>query len=416
MSEQPTYKVHTRNTVFNALAEGMWGFAFAFHNMQSVIPVFLATLGASAWLIGMIPGGFVILLALPQLASATVFRGYLNVKKLNLLLHMALAPFALGMVIFFFFLEMTGPKAILLYMLMFIGYSLAIGVLVPVWADFLASVTVASRRGRFFGITFTANALMGMVGGYCLKLILESGRYTFPANFGLGWLIMVIGITIGTSFFFFMKTINEPKVPDADQGRWWQRILRIYTRNPNFRQYIYSRMFGAAAMMPVAFYAIDIQARYDLPVSSVGSFTFFLVFGTAIFNYLLGYLGDTVNRKLSVSFYFTGHILALLVALFLDHVWAGYLIFFIIGMANGSMQSSFMVFVYEFAGESGDRKLHYAALDTAVAPVLFLFISVAGLIVESYGYSTLYYIALASMLAGLGLFVFKVRQPTEAAG
>ena len=88
-------------------------------------------------------------------------------------------------------------------------------------------------------------------------------------------------------------------------------------------------------------------------------------------------------------------------------------LFFIIGMANGSQQSSFMVFVYEFAGEGGDRKLHYAALDTAVAPVLFLFISVAGYIVDTFGYSTLYYVALASMIIGFLIFIFRVKPPEK---
>lgn len=410
MTEQTAHQTHIRNTILNAIAEGLWGFAFAFNNFQSVIPVFLAQLGASSQLIGMIPGGFIILLAIPQIASANLFRKTTRLKMWNVLLHFALFPFAFGFVIIFFFLQLTGPLAIALYVVMLAGYSLAIGVLVPIWADFLASITLASKRGRFFGITFTSNAVMGMLGGYILKRIIDGNFFPFPANFGLGWMIMSISLALGSTFFFFMKMIHQPS-PQLEEGSLLQRIMKIYRGDRNFRMYIFSRMLGAVYMMPVAFYAIDVQARYDLPLSSVGTFTFFLVLGTAVFNQVFGYLSDVVGRKFSVGGYFIGSILAMLTARFLDTSWSGYLIFIFMGMTTGAMQSSFMVFVYEFAGEKGDRKLYYAALDTAVAPALLLYISMGGTIVERFGYETLYSISLAIAISAALFFWLKVKAP-----
>ena len=72
MAELNPQRTHTRNTVFNSIGEGLWGFAMAFHNMNSVIPMFLAQLGASAFIIGLIPGGFMLLLAIPQIFSANL--------------------------------------------------------------------------------------------------------------------------------------------------------------------------------------------------------------------------------------------------------------------------------------------------------------------------------------------------------
>jgi len=406
-------KRHTRNTVFNAMGEGLWGFAMAFHNMNSVIPMFLAQLGASAFIIGLIPGGFILLVALPQVLSASLFRQSRDIKKLNVGFHFALTPIALLIALSFYLFEFSGQTGIMVYLCLWVIWSIGVGFLVPVWADFLASVTVAKRRGRFFGITFTVNAIMGMLGGYVLKEVLAMESLSFPQNFGLAFLIMTLAILLGNTFFIFIKVIQPPVVQKTQVGHWGRRLKAIYTGNRNYRNYIISRVFAAATLMPLAFYGVDLQARFDLPLSAAGTFTFFLVVGVAIFNMLFGYLGDMFNRKLVINGFFIGHLLAVITALVASEPWMAYLTFFFVGMAFGAGQSSFMVFIYEFAGETGDRKLYYAALETAVAPFLLLYISVAGFIVETFGHSVLYAIALTMITVGFAVFVLKVRSPLQ---
>jgi len=407
-------KIHTRNTIFNAMGEGLWGFAMAFHNMNSVIPMFLAQMGASAFIIGIIPGGFILLLALPQLLSAALFHGSTDIKKLNIIFHFALAPVAFLIGLAFYKFGFTGESGVLAYIILWVIWSLGVGFLVPVWADFLASVTLPGRRGRFFGITFTVNAIMGMAGGYVLKEVLAKESIGFPHNFGLAFLIMTGAIMIGNVFFMFIKVIHPPQALIEQPKAWWRRLKAIYTGDRNYRNYIISRILSAATMMPLAFYGVDLQSRFGLPLSSAGSFTFFLVAGQAIFNMVLGYIGDKYGRKLAVSGFFVGHLLAGITALLATEPWMAYLVFFFVGMGFGSAQSSFMVYVYEFAGEQGDRKLYYAALDTAAAPFIIIYISIAGLIVETFGYSTLYIFSMSIVMTGLIFLILKVQSPKTA--
>ncbi|MCF7825488.1 MAG: MFS transporter [Candidatus Marinimicrobia bacterium] len=404
-------KIHTRNTIFNAAGEGLWGFANAFHNMNSVIPMFLAQMGASAFIIGLIPGGFILLVALPQLLSANLFRQHPNIKKLNIGLHFSMAPIAFMLGLAFYYFQFTGHTGVIVYLFLWVVYSLGVGFLIPVWADFLASITLAARRGRFFGITFTVNAILGMIGGYVLKVVLSMETLSFPKNFGAAFLIMTLAILVGNSFFLFIKVIH-PASPKKEQlDRWWQRLRTIYSQDRNFRNYIFSRALAAATMMPLAFYGVDLQSRFDLPLSAAGTFTFFLVVGQAIFNIAFGYIGDIYGRKKSISGFFIGHFLAALTAILATEPWMAYLVFVFVGMAFGAGQSSFMVFVYEFAGELGDRKLYYAALDTAVAPFIVIYISIAGLLVETFGTTPLYTLSLGFIVAGLLMFIYKVDAP-----
>ncbi len=404
-------KTHTHNTIFNAMGEGLWGFAMAFHNMNSVIPMFLAQMGASAFIIGIIPGVFILLVALPQLISAALFHQSPHIKKLNIGLHFALTPIALMIGLAFYKYEFIGQTGVMVYLVLWLIWSLGVGFLVPVWADFLASVTVAGRRGRFFGITFTVNAILGIVGGYVLKEVLALESLSFPRNFGLAFLIMTAAILIGNSFFIFMKVIHLPAAVVKQVEPWWQRLKVIYIGDKNFRNYIISRALAAATMMPLAFYGVDLQNRFGLPLSAAGTFTFFLVVGQAIFNILFGYLGDIYGRKLAISGFFVGHLLAGITALLASEPWMAYLAFIFVGMGFGAGQSSFMVYIYEFAGELGDKKLYYAALDTAVAPVIIVYISIAGIIVDTFGVTTLYLLSLTLVLAGLAFFLLKVKSP-----
>lgn len=407
-------QIHTRNTVLNAAGEGLWGFAMAFHNMNSVIPMFLAQLGASAFILGLIPGGFILLVALPQLLSANLFRHSTRIKELNIGLHFAMAPIAFLIGMAFYYFEFVGQTGIMVYLVLWIIWSLSVGFLVPVWADFLASVTVTSRRGRFFGITFTVNAIMGMVGGYVLKEVLSMESLSFPSNFGAAFLIMTLAILVGNIFFIFIKVIHPPSQKREQLDHWWQNLKTIYTQDRNFRNYIFSRALAAATMMPLAFYGVDLQNRFDLPLSSAGTFTFFLVVGQAIFNIVFGYIGDIYGRKVAISGFFIGHFLAGLTAILATEPWMAYLAFGFVGMGFGAAQSSFMVFVYEFAGELGDRKLYYAALDTAVAPFIVVYISMAGLLVEAFGTIPLYTLSLGFLVAGLLVFIYKVDAPKSA--
>ena len=405
-------EIHTRNTVLNAMGEGLWGFAMAFHNMNSVIPMFLAQLGASAFILGLIPGGFILLVAIPQIFSATLFRNSLHIKKINVGLHFGMAPIAFCIGFAFYYFEFVGQTGIMVYLALWVIWSLGVGFLVPVWADFLASVSLPGKRGRFMGVTFTVNAIMGMIGGYVLKEVLAIESLSFPQNFGLAFLIMTLAILIGNVFFIFMRVIHVPTIKTDKVEKWWRRLRAIYVDDRNFRYYIYSRALAAAIMMPLAFYGVDLQNRFSLPLSSAGAFTFFLVVGQAIFNILFGYLGDIYGRKIAISGFFVGHLLAGITAIMASEPWMAYLVFVFIGMGFGAAQSSFMVFVYEFAGEQGDRKFYYAALDTAIAPFIVIYISIAGLIVETMGTTPLYLLSLALVFTGLLVFIYKVKTPT----
>ena len=60
-----------------------------------------------------------------------------------------------------------------IYLFFFILYGFSVGIIVPIWADFLDKVTKKSLRGKFFGLGFAFNSIGGFFGGITLKYLLD---------------------------------------------------------------------------------------------------------------------------------------------------------------------------------------------------------------------------------------------------
>ena len=156
---------HNHNLRYNIFHEFFWGFGVAFHTIYAIIPLFLRTLGAPENIAMSSPGLFSILIALPMLVIAALGRNIRNIKRAVILVHCVIlaVSFIMGFTFTYFKLE-TFSSAWMVYFIYFLLYGLAIGIIVPIWAEFLNKATLRSERGQFFGIGFAFNSLGGLIG------------------------------------------------------------------------------------------------------------------------------------------------------------------------------------------------------------------------------------------------------------
>ena len=150
-------------------------------------------------------GIFSIIIALPMLIIAALTRNITNIKRLVISVHCIILFVAFIMGYVFTFSDIIkNPNAWKIYFTLFIAYALAIGIIVPIWADFLEKTTNKSLRGKFFGVGFAFNSIGALTGGIALKNILEK-NIQFPRNFGIGFIILFFSLAIGTFVFYFYK-------------------------------------------------------------------------------------------------------------------------------------------------------------------------------------------------------------------
>ena len=157
--EDLSLKDHYHNQNFNIVHEFFWGFGTAFHTVYAVVPLFLKKLGAPEAIAVSSTGMFSVLVAIPMLITAALSRNIVSLKKAVIYVHclILIVSFLMGYVFCFSSLG-TSPNAWKIYLSFFLLYGLSVGIIVPIWADFLHKTTNKSLRGKFFGLAFAFNS------------------------------------------------------------------------------------------------------------------------------------------------------------------------------------------------------------------------------------------------------------------
>ena len=364
-------KDHYKNQKFNNLHEFFWGFGTAFHTVYAVVPLFLKELGAPNVIATSSAGLFSIIIAMPMLFTAALTRNVTNMKKMVISAHctILIVTFILG---YIFTFSGIGKSLIAwkIYFILFIIYSLSIGIIVPIWADFLEKTTKRSLRGKFFGVGFAFNSLGAFGGGILLKVLLETS-IPFPKNFGYGFIILFFCLSIGTFFFAFYKEKKQNKSSTSFK-QFKIETKQIIKNRPNFHRYLFSRIFYCATLPALGLYAVFCQKKFGFNISEIGLFTVLNVISMGISSYISGYLGDKHGHKISMLIAYSFHLIAVILALLSKNMFWVYCIFISIGAGQGAFMPSAMNLIYDFA-DLEDKKTYMALIDSFLAPFSLMF-------------------------------------------
>ncbi len=387
---------HRHNLFYNGLHEAFWGFGIAFHTTYAVVPLFLKMLGAPPIIIGSAAGVFTACAAIPQISIAFLGQRIRNLKKGVMVAHSVMIPPMLLAGFVFGFLAPSGPSAWIIYFSCFVLFSIGVGVVFPIWADFLEQVHLPERRGEFFGVSFAITNGAGFAGGIVVKKLLES--VPFPSNFGFGFLVYGLCIFLAVLLFFYYR-LKPRKHEDVnrDFGLFRRQLSQVLRTEKNYRRYLYSRMLLAANYPAISLYAVYAHDKLQFNVSEAGTFTAITVLLSGISSFLLGKLGDRIGHKHVFVLVFLGYLGAMVTALLSTKMSHAYLIFVFLGVGQGGFLTTAMSLIFEFAGEEGDKKIYFALTDTITAPFVVFFIVLSGIFIPIYGMSM--------VLMGLGVFI-----------
>lgn len=398
------------NLILNCSHEFSWGFGIAFHTTYAIVPLFLKQLGAPDGVVISVAGLFSILIAIPQFLSAILGRNIKNIKKAVIASHTLILPpmFLVGFV--FAFLSPTGPQAWIFYYICFILYGLVIGFIIPIWTDFLSHVNPRETRGRFLGISFAFNSVGGFIGGILVKMLLDS-EIPFPANFGWGFLILSVSLSVGILAYLGYHVKNpEEKRPHTTVKQFWHNTWTLIQTNSNFRRYLVSRIFITAHFPAMSLYAVYAHDRFGFDISEAGIFTILNVVAFGFGSFVSGKIGDRFGHKTAIILSFSSYLAATLTAMTADSMFGVYGIFIFLGMGQGGFLPSAMNLVYEFTG-SGDPKTYMAIIDTFLMPFTIIAIILAGYFKASAGPEWVLMGVAVSLFIGLMLLIFYVRDP-----
>ena len=404
---------HKHNLKYNLAHEFFWGFGVAFHTVYAISPLFLRELGAPESIVVSTAGFFAILIALPTLFIAVFGRNIQNIKGAVLKVHLLIIIVSFLMGLTFSFIDPIIIKsAWKIYFIYFLLYAFAIGIIVPIWAEFLNQSTLKSERGKFFGLGFACNSLGSFMGGFALKYLLKSS-IPFPRNFGIGFMILCLCLLIGTILFIFFRMKPMPNnYKNKTISIFLSEMKMIILKHKNFQKYILSRIFFTAHLSGIGIYAIYAQNKFDFDISEAGIFTILNVIASGWASYLVGKLGDKTGHKMGMLLAYFSHFIALLLSVFaLNMLWV-YGIFIAIGLGQGAFMPSAMNLIYDFA-DNYDSKTYMALTDSFLAPFVLLFMIIISSLVNSGHYLISFFILGCSIFLSIVLLIFFVKDPRQ---
>jgi MFS family permease len=402
------------NYFWIALDNMMFFFIFMGLSPYTILPVFVGRFSDSKVLIGLVPTIYLIGTTVPQLFMANFLKKRRERKK-YLVISASLQRFGiLGLFLLAFFQPKLGLSPAVSLFLFFAMHALqhfASGFYIPAWIDFVGKA-IPRNRGKMFGISNFIGGIMGLGMGGLLSYLLS--RYPFEEA-----IPVIFGISLAASIVSLVGILSWREVvpPDAyfvDQDKTHDGSVKAVLRDKNFVQYLVWRGLMVILEIATPFYTVSALEVLALNAAQVGIFTTILSFSQAVLNPLWGWLGDKKGFLSVVKISaLTGSVGALLVAMF-PTLWTYYATFFLAGaMMSGLSIASFNI-VYEFSPKEF-IPLYTAVSQIALTPLSSIVPTLGGVIAETLGYSTNYWLAGVLGLLSLAGLSYSVRNPKRVA-
>ena len=409
--EQEIRRNYRWNFAIIAGVDSCWGFGGAFASYAAILPVFLKQLGASNFVIGLLPAVFMFSLTTPQLLVARLTR-HMPVKKFFFTLTHY--PGCLGLLplsYLVFCLGGTHNRALVAATLVWLAlFGLSISFAMPMWVNLMAKLFPPAVRGKSFGYVFVLYSTCGSIGSMCAAQVLD--RFEFPTSFAL--LFLVGGVVLSgcvTSFFWLRE---PPKQPDRAErgGRFWRDVVDILREGGSFRWLLVARAVGAFCLMGTAFYTVAGVEKFDLTVGAAGRYGAVLLGAQVAGSLIAGWLGDRLGFKLvavlAPAFDLAAAALAILAP---SPSW-----YHLVMILWGLRRSFAMVGMHNLSIEfcpTFDKTTFIALGSTAMCPAYIIGPVIGGLLAEHHpaGYTAVFVSTVVCGLAAFLLMVFCVQEP-----
>jgi MFS family permease len=251
------------------------------------------------------------------------------------------------------------------------AFAVGLGVVTPMWSQFICRIFPARRRGLFFSLALVGGGLGGLAGGYYASRVLSARA--FPGSYA--HLFLATGlISLGAVLIYGLthETVPPPHEEEEEDlaPGMWGAARRLWQGDHRLRRYISVRApyeFGFAATSFFAVYAIH---QFRLPVSVGGGLVMASSVGGMAAGLLVGQLGDRRGYRRVMAASMVTLIAATSLGLFCGPRLF-YLVFFLGGAAGGGDAIANLNLLVEMS-EERTRGYYYALYGTLLAAVRLL--------------------------------------------
>jgi len=326
-----------RNAASVATVEMFWGFGFPVILESTFLQLFLKHIGASDFLIGLVPSILILGVSIFPPFSSYLTRNYESKKLIVLNLHVVSSCATLFFGLFLFFVKDTS-LILPAFFISYVVFSLCIGLTVPVWLNFLVKIFSAKKSVQGLSIMFLAQNIAKLIASVFIIKIVEACSFSI---YSAAWIFFISGISflIGSLFFCFTKEVPLKESPPFLQDSFFihtkDTIVEI-VKNKNLLKYLVGDLDNYVLLSTMAFYANYATQYFDIKnYTAAGLFVGFIYTGSIVANLVVGTLNfmSLKNKFLSTKIFcfFT------LIVLIYFPSFAGFLFAsFLMGLCRGT--------------------------------------------------------------------------------
>ncbi|MBN1838122.1 MAG: MFS transporter [Spirochaetales bacterium] len=360
------HRFFARNTVSVSSVEFFWGLGIPVVIESTFLQLFLRNLGASSFLIGLIPTLLSLGLALIAPLSGALTAPLVRKRPAVLATHVAASAPMLALGIYLWAAGL-GASTLQVVFTAYALFSAGVGMLWPVWNNYLVKIFVPSRAVTALAVMSSAQSAAKLLSSFFILKMVE--RYSFSAT-GAATIFTAVGLVFLLGSFFFLVSreteATPPPGPAVTRASGLMAGFREVTANRNFLLFLGTELEYAALAGITAFYA-NYATEFcgvSAPVAS-GLFVGLIHLGGITANALLGWLGLlSLRNKYLVTKLLS---LAAVPLLCFSCSLAGFLVAsFCFGASRGTRVALLAPAVKRLSGK--DDATHYFAL----APLLML--------------------------------------------
>lgn len=362
----------SRNAFSVASVEFFWGLGFPIVLESTFLQLFLKNLGASGFVIGLVPALFVFCSSCLPIFAAYLTRNIRFKKKVVLLVHLlpAIAIFLLGCVM----LVADEDNVLLLFFAFYSLFSMALGFGIPIWLNFLARIFSETRTVPGLGYMMLSQNIGKIISSFFILKVVE--QYAFSTR-SCAWIFICTGTVfiIGALFFLLTKEFSEKGDPEPDHSSFMahtRTALSSIVANKPFLIFLAADLDFYIVITALSFYANYATEFYNVDQAvAAGIFVGCIYSGSITVNILLGTL-DLLRLKQKFVLSKCISCTALILLITVPGQWSFFLISYLLGMVRAIRNMVYTPSVKKFSGKS-DATDYFAFAPILTAPIAFGF-------------------------------------------
>ncbi len=326
-----------QNATGVALVEFFWGLGFPVILESTFLQIFLKNIGASDFMIGMVPSILIIGISIFPLLSSYFGRNHEQKKMIVLYLHLISS---LSTLLFGLFLFFTTDTTIILpvFFISYIIFSFCIGLTFPVWLHFLVKIFSEKNSVKGLGIMYTAQNIAKIIASIFILKVIET--YSFSL-YSAAWIFLLSGVLflVGSICFLFTKELPPDEEPVFINETFFAHSIDTImemVRNKNLIKYLIGDLDNYVLLTIISFYANYATQFFGIKdYTAAGLFVIFIFSGSIVSNIIFGTMGflSLKNKYLSTK---ALSLVSILILIYLPTLSGFLLASFLMGICRGT--------------------------------------------------------------------------------